>query len=166
MTWTIFLYWDSLRSQNWHQSRNKKVKDTLIHLFIQSADDHWSSILCPGLLLQEAVSTMVKRPDTVPTLEGEQRNDKKHVDPFIKKLTCWISFSMIFQLFLSLTLLFPVIFCPFPCQPRLGRVKEEIGDEVILVTQTGSWGNLAEEARPQNETILPTLSPVLWQSRG
>ena len=104
---------------------------------------------------------MVKRPDAVPTLEGEQRNDKKHVDPFIKKLICWISFPMIFQLFLSLRLFFPFIFCPFPSQARLGRAKEEIGDEVLLVTQTGSWGKLAEEARPQNETVLPTLSPVL-----
>lgn len=59
----------------------------------------------------------------VSTLEGEQRNNKKHVDPSFKQLIYWISFPMIFQLFLLVRLFF-FFFSPF--QVRLGKSKEEI----------------------------------------
>ena len=71
------------------------------------------------------MGTTVRQPDIVPTLEGEQRNNKKHIDPSFKKLIYWISFPMIFQLFLLLRLFF-LFFPPFPSQARLGKSKAEI----------------------------------------
>lgn len=99
--------------------------------------------------------------DTVPILVGEQTDNKKHADPSVKKFICCISSPMIFQLPLMRQFFLLLSFCsPLSLPGELGWANEEICDEVLSVTRTGTRGTLAEEATsraPEPDTPPPTL---------
>lgn len=120
-----------------------EVKDSLIgfiHSFIHSADGNLNAYHVPGSTLGGYGSNTAGAWHSVhPT----GRENKKPVDPWMKKLICGISFPHIFQLLLSWGLFFFLCCFPFPSQARLERAK--ICDEVLL-SQTVSRENGGEEA--------------------
>ena len=124
--------------------------------FIHSTNNHGASTICPTLP-SEAEGTAVREPDMVPTLEGEQRNNKKHVDPSFKQLIYWISFPMIFQLFLLVRLFF-FFFFSLPGEVREIQRRDFVMKSSLSLRQVseGTWERKSQ-ARPQDETIPPTL---------
>ena len=92
---------------------------------------------------------------------GRKTYSKKHVDPLMRKLICWICFPMILQLFLSLRLFFSFFTPLFSSQASLGKAqkKRRLVMKSLLPHRWAPGGTQERkpQARPQNETIHPTL---------
>ena len=128
---------------------------------IHSTNNHGASTICPTLP-SEAEGTTARHPDIFPTLEGGQRNNKKHVDPSFKELIYWISFPMIFQLFLLLRLFFLFFSLPLPGEVREIQRRDFVMKSSLSLRQVpgGTWERKSQ-ARPQDETIPQTLRWLL-----